>query len=221
MCLVWSCVALGLVPYDPSTVGVNGMIYDPLTRLGDIVLSKSGNIGMGKIFLASVNILAGSAICTTVIGSILASTQYFDDLITNMDGSSHRILDDGDSNRTSTDYSTSNEPSASPKSNTKKYTLSPKYKKLITHTLAVAPSATVALWGSSNLYYYATSFAGEFPCTLLYGLIPPLCNLKLRWMYRKDQNGGIGYICWKDVAMQIVLAAVSLLILIASGASKQ
>ena len=79
MCLVWSYVSLGLVPYDP-VIASGTIIYDPLTKLAGIV--KGGSIG--KIFLCLVNVLAGSAICTTVIGSILASTQYFDDLITNL-----------------------------------------------------------------------------------------------------------------------------------------
>ena len=74
MCLIWSIVALGLVPYDASSMMMSGVIYDPLSKLGDIVLARGESIG--RVFLASVNILAGSAICTTVIGSILASVQY-------------------------------------------------------------------------------------------------------------------------------------------------
>ncbi|KAL7532283.1 hypothetical protein ACHAXR_008424 [Thalassiosira sp. AJA248-18] len=189
MCLVWSCVALGLVPYEPSTTTVSGMIYDPLTNLGDAVLSKGGSTG--KMFLASVNILGCSAICTTVIGSILASTQYLDDMI----GYGHR----------SNNIITRN--TADVKEN----------RKLVTHILAVAPSAVIALCGSSELYYRATSFAGTFPCTLLYGLIPPLCNLRLRWKHRKSKNGTCQ---WKDVAMQTALAIVSLAILVVGNVSR-
>ena len=65
---------MGLVPYDASSMMMSGVIYDPLSKLGDIVLARGESIG--RVFLASVNILAGSAICTTVIGSILASVQY-------------------------------------------------------------------------------------------------------------------------------------------------
>ena len=79
MCLIWSIVALGLVPYDASSMMMSGVIYDPLSKLGDIVLARGESIG--RVFLASVNILAGSAICTTVIGSILASVQYYKGLI--------------------------------------------------------------------------------------------------------------------------------------------
>ena len=80
MCLIWSCIALGLVPYEPSMVD-SGAIYDPLTKLAHVVVLSKGRGSIGKLFLASVNLLAGSAICTTVIGSILASTQYLDDMI--------------------------------------------------------------------------------------------------------------------------------------------
>eukprot|EP00984_Skeletonema_dohrnii_P000892 scaffold286_cov125-Skeletonema_dohrnii-CCMP3373.AAC.4 len=86
MCLIWSCVALGIVPYEPILGATSGgsSIYDPLSRLSQRVISKGGSIG--KIFLTSVNIMAGSAICTTVFGSILATTQYLDDVITHSFG---------------------------------------------------------------------------------------------------------------------------------------
>lgn len=38
---------------------------DPLSKLGDIVMARGESID--RVFLASVNILAGSAICTTDI----------------------------------------------------------------------------------------------------------------------------------------------------------
>ena len=177
-------------------------------------MSRGGSIG--KLFLASVNILAGSAICTTVIGSILASTQYFDDMITNLIGYGRRIS--GKEGNT-TKYNSDIVHEVHSSNNTKQ-TMSPKFRKIITHTLAVAPSAVIALSGSSNLYYRATSFAGEFPCTLLYGLIPPLCNLRIRWKHRKNQTEVTGTTIWKDVALQIVLATVSLVIFVVSGVSK-
>jgi len=86
MCLIWSCVALGIVPYEPTLVATNGgsSIYDPLSRLSQRVNGKGGSIG--KAFLSSVNAMAGSAICTTVFGSIFATTQYLDDVITHSFG---------------------------------------------------------------------------------------------------------------------------------------
>ena len=203
MCLIWSCIALGLVPYEPSMIE-SGAIYDPLTKLADVVLSKGGG-SIGKLFLASVNLLAGSAICTTVIGSILASTQYFDDMISN-------FLGRGVNRNRSTkeDYTPIHKSEASI------------VRRICSHTLAIAPSsALVVLYGSSDLYYRATSFAGEFPCTLLYGLIPPLCNMRLRWKHRKRKDGTneISSLSWKDIFLQMLLAAVSLGILIRSNIS--
>ena len=184
MCLVWIYVSLGLVPYDP--VIASGLIYDPLSKLRGIV--KGGLIG--KIFLASVNILACSAICTTVIGSILASVQYFDDLITNLwrrKGEGGKI--DNDTTIRSRGQGIN--------------------RKICTYGLAIIPSLYVAINGSTDLYYKATSFAGEYPCTLLYGLLPPLCNIRLRWKYYRQERGN-----WKDVIPQLILASVSVAILI-------
>lgn len=200
MCLVWSCVALGLVPYEPASVA-SGMMYDPLTNLGDAVLSTGGYIR--KIFLGSVNTLAGSAICTTVIGSILASTQYFDDMITSLIGLRNGNAGKSD-NTTRYNSDTANDASGI-------------YRKIVSHTLTIAPSAIIALCGSSELYFRATSFAGEFPCTLLYGLIPPLCNLRLRWKYSQKERATIHNM--KDVALQIVLATISVGILVVSSFS--
>lgn len=177
MCLVWSFVVLGIVPYDPLLVDY-GVVYDPLNKLGDIVLSKGSLIG--KAFLASVNTLAGSAIITTVIGSILASAQYFDDVITAIIEQWRHTNDN----------------------NNQKMSI---LRKLTTYTLAVAPSTAIALLGSSQLYYRATSFAGEFPCTLLYGLLPPLCNLRLRQLYKMNQRNQVsGY-----HFVQMLLALIS------------
>mmetsp|Transcript_8925 Transcript_8925/g.21663 ORF Transcript_8925/g.21663 Transcript_8925/m.21663 type:complete len:523 (-) Transcript_8925:33-1601(-) len=202
MCLIWSFVALGLVPYEPSMI-TGGLIYDPLTNLADTVMSKGGNIG--KLFLASVNILAGSAICTTVIGSILASTQYFDDIIAML------VSYGGRSGRTRLETEGNSSGALTNESNI--------YRRAITHTLAIAPSAIIAIGGSSELYYKATSFAGEFPCTLLYGLVPPLCNLSLRRKYGKREKRETKQ-GWKDLIMQLVLAMTSITILLVGFVSK-
>lgn len=193
MCLVWSYVSLGLVPYDP-TFASGTIIYDPLTKLGGIV--KGGSFG--KIFLCSVNVLACSAICTTVIGSILASVQYFDDLLTNL----WRRREEKDKIDNDTTIRSKGQGRS---------------RKIYTHALAIIPSLYVAINGSTDLYYKATSFAGELPCTLLYGLLPPLCNLRLRWKYYRYRKEGRASGRWKDIIPQLMLAGVSVAILILSN----
>jgi tyrosine-specific transport protein len=176
MCLIWSCVALGIVPYEPALAATSGSaIYDPLSRLSQRVMSRGGPIG--KIFLTSLNTMAGSAICTTVFGSILATTQYLDDVI----ATSFRARKDTS------------------------------WTKIFKHAFAVFPSAMIAALGSSELYYHATAFAGEFPCTFLFGLIPPLCNLRLRWKRREKGEATP----LKEVTVQIFLASVSVTLLAA------
>ena len=71
MTLVWTCIALALIPYPPATAvatAVKGVIYDPLAKLS------------GRALIASVNTLAISAITTTALGSILATLQLLQDI---------------------------------------------------------------------------------------------------------------------------------------------
>jgi tyrosine-specific transport protein len=184
MCLIWTCIALGIVPYDQSLFDCrsSNAIYDPLSRLGERVLTKGGFIG--NLFLVSVNIMAGSAICTTVFGSILATIQYLDDVIANSFGERR-----GRNNRIS---------------------------KIAKHAFAIIPSVCIAVLGSKELYYHATAFAGEFPCCSLFGLLPPLCNLRLRWA-QKEQGETIQL---KHVTSQVLLATVSAAILAVCRLSK-
>jgi len=181
MCLIWSIVAMGLVPYDAPSMMMSGVIYDPLSKLGDIVLARGESIG--RVFLASVNILAGSAICTTVIGSILASVQYYKGLIP-----TKNVCADAKKSRTVF------------------------LRRMLNYVLAIAPSSLIAVCGSSDLYYRAISFAGEFPCTLLYGLLPALCNIRLR-VHSVGQST-------IDNSPHIILALISLSILIVGNISK-
>jgi len=90
MCLIWSCVSLGLVPYKPphltavaaTSSSCRMYLYDPLNKL--LGASSMGGI-IGIFFSMSVNVLATSSaiICTTIIGCILASAQYFEDAMLN------------------------------------------------------------------------------------------------------------------------------------------
>ena len=160
------------------------------------------------MFLASVNVLAGTAICTTVIGSILACAQYYEGVIPNYHPArvvDHRGAKEGGEAKGGDGGDDDND-------DRRRAVF---FRGVFIHALAIAPSAFIALRGSSDLYYRATSFAGEFPCTLLYGLMPPLCNLRLRWKHRKIRGGVKSR--WIDAASQIVLAFVSLSILIAGN----
>lgn len=180
MCIIWSCVALGIVPYDPASVLTGAVVYDPVQSLKKLL----SNLPVGNAFLALVNILAASAICTTVIGSMLASTQYFRDF----------------------KFRGNNSGSVAPKSEL----MHGKAGEVLLNSLAIIPSACVAYCGSSDLYFLASQFAGEFPCTFLYGLLPSLCNLKLRL-----HDGSIKSAKGK-VAIEWLLVAISMSILMVS-----
>ena len=74
MCIVWTCVALGLV--DPTHAasqqavgGGDGLGFDPVRAL--LLRGAAGGGGISRLVL----LLAGSAIATTLIGSFLALAQ--------------------------------------------------------------------------------------------------------------------------------------------------
>jgi len=56
--------------------------------------------------------------------------------------------------------------------------------------LSFLPCALIAALGNEALYYLATEFAGSFPVTALWGLLPPLCMLRLR-SKKQQQQGNI------------------------------
>lgn len=204
MCLVWSCVSLGLVPYEPPSVtaAISGSMYsyDPLNKL--LGASSMGGI-IGKIFPLSVNVLAGSAICTTIIGCILASAQFIEDVMHRRTKSTKRS-NDGDKATTRENV----------------------YRKVGTRALAIVPSAMIALYGTNrDLYYRALRLAGAGPVTLLYGLLPPLCNLRLCWKHGSTDNGKNGSTGSTirrriHVVTQMMLVMISAGILTASHISK-
>ena len=204
MCLVWSCVSLGLVPHEPPSVtaAISGSMYsyDPLNKL--LGASSMGGI-IGKLFPLSVNVLAGSAICTTIIGCILASAQFIEDVMQRRTKSTKRS-NDGDKATTRENV----------------------YRKVGTRALAIVPSAMIALYGTNrDLYYRALRLAGAGPVTLLYGLLPPLCNLRLCWKHAstddgKDGSAGSTVLRRIYVATQMMLVMISAGILTASHISK-
>ena len=201
MCLIWSCVSLGLVPYEPpiltASPGKMMYTYDPLNKL----LGASSMAGIiGELFSVSVNVLAGSAICTTIIGCILASALFIEDTLQcSTTKVTTRRSNVGAANRMTENI----------------------YRKIGTRALAIVPSAIVALCGTKrDLYYRAIRLAGAGPVTLLYGLLPPLCNLRLCWKNGSTDNE-VGVVRHRiHVATQLMLVMISLAILTASHVSR-
>jgi hypothetical protein len=131
MCVLWTAISLGLVPFQPN------LMVDPIN-----VLLESSTPGLSNSLL----VFALSAMSTTIIGSFLACRQFFQDI------------------------------------------LSPYRKKFpknwlirsAPEALTMIPPTAVAALGSPSLYYLATNFAGAFPVTFLWGLLPPLAYLALQ-----------------------------------------
>jgi amino acid permease len=200
MCIIWSCVSLGLVPYEPpiltASSGETMYTYDPLNKL----LGASSMAGIiGKLFSVSVNVLAGSAICTTIIGCILASALFIEDTLHSSTTKVRKTRSNGGDDKAA-NRMTEN-----------------MYRKIGTRSLAIVSSAIVALCGTNrDLYYRAIRLAGAGPVTLLYGLLPPLCNLRLCWKNGSTDNE-VGVVRHRiHVATQMMLVMISLAILTAS-----
>jgi amino acid permease len=224
MTLTWTYIALALVPFSPAAststaaaaaaaaAAAKSVLYDPLAQL------------TGRGILASVNTLAVSAICTTAVGSVMATTNLLEDVASSLPWSSRAdkridcdatvppniecVVSTPDSNDTGGGSSTSSGGGGS-SSVARGRPLSGAARRLLLLLVAIGPAAVVAAIGSPDLYFYATAFAGEVPCTLLYGLLPPLCNLRLRWLQNKRSRGRLAPLA---VLMQVLLAAVSVAI---------
>ena len=70
MCLLWSCIAIGLVPYDTASAA-KGLLVDPI----DALLAAEPLVSL------PVTLLAVGAIGTTLIGTYLTFSQFFADLV--------------------------------------------------------------------------------------------------------------------------------------------
>ena len=222
MCLIWTLVALGLVPWDEAAIatGRAGEIYDPLSHL---VRTCSGRgTSSLNLLLAAVNSLTFCASTTTVIGSILASSLFFESMLSlfrrGYEGPSKRQNLDCKEAAPAKYITTASATNASktiiPYPQIKRNSLLMSiiawirlHRRPISKFLGIAPAACIAAFGSKELYYGATVFAGQYPTVYLYGLLPALANLSLEL-----KEGLRGY----RVLSSAALALVSVALLIAS-----
>jgi tyrosine-specific transport protein len=131
MCVIWSFVALGFAPVVTS---VGNALVDPV----EVLLQSSS-----RWLSTSIRVLSLSAIATTIIGSLLALTQFFDDLTLS------RNMVPG------------------------------KLPKVLNKFISIMPATLIAAFGSKSLYLSCTQFAGAFPVTALWCLLPSLVCLRL------------------------------------------
>lgn len=78
MCLLWAAAAIAVMPYaspDGTTAVLSAALSDPVARL----LAASGGADL-RLLQGSILLLAGSAISTTVIGSLLTTMQFLQDV---------------------------------------------------------------------------------------------------------------------------------------------
>ena len=166
MCIAWTGAALSAAPFDPLT----RTLFDPVNSL----VARGAS---SQSLRSSILTLAASAISTTVIGTLLASTNFLEDVF--------RV----DSN-------------ALPR----KQALT----RLALRCIALFPCALLSAYGSRELYYAATAFAGMFPVTALWGLFPPLAFLSLSRRVRQGKLNGKMHLS-HTLAMLNVVVSIFLL----------
>jgi amino acid permease len=79
MCIVWTLTALGLVPVTAASAATGTMI-DPVQVLINSA-STATTFSFSHVVTYSVKSLALSAVATTVIGSFLVMSQFFEDVL--------------------------------------------------------------------------------------------------------------------------------------------
>jgi tyrosine-specific transport protein len=157
MCIVWTLVAVGLVP--PEALAANLDPVDSIIRKGSSWVSLS------------VLVLALSAITTTVIGTFLSLAQFIEDVLSYVPQ------------------------------------VAAKRKGELSKLLSVIPATMISVCGSKTLYYVATSFAGAFPVTLLWGVFPTAASFY--YNFKKERHKG-----WQNRTTQVLLLSVSILMII-------
>eukprot|EP01038_Epipyxis_sp_PR26KG_P008744 gene8744-11816_t len=171
MCTIWTVVALGIIPVAQRAVN------DPLAML---MSSKSTALSTAVLTLGL------SAIITTMIGTVLATKNFYEDLFQ------------------------LNKPSVITQDKVQLFQSAANW--FLFHApklLSIIPSAAIAAVGSDTLYYIATNFAGAFPVTFLWGLLPSLSYFQLKIFNKiQDEKAKIG-----SLTCNITLIALSLLML--------
>ena len=175
-----------------------------------------------------VRCLAFSAISTTVIGALLSTGQFLEDIFEG-EGKSESVgigIDEGEGFKVEDKglEKTMDAPEISPGQGgviaiRPVRLVRPIVRPVFLMAASIAPPALVAAYGSRQLYYAATAFAGAFPCTFLYGLLPPLCNLSLRYRLRGQRMGKDNSPAAREggaVVLQFLLALLSAAMMLAN-----
>ena len=202
MCIIWTLLAIGLVPYSPSNAG---LIVDPVDSLMRGVQTFAGADKAWSfippwLLKQSLSALALSAISTTVIGSLITISQFLEDLLASSSSSSFS------SSSSLSISSTSFSPSIKDEKNSDR-------RRTLLRVLSIALPAAVVMAGSKTLYYAATEFAGAFPVTLLWGLLPTAASLKLA--SSRTHNGKASTLLSKlGYAGEISLFLVSIILIV-------
>lgn len=156
MCIIWTAAAIGVIPFTPysTTLGIP-VFFDPIQTL---LCGSSTSSSQIRILRAAILVLAGSAISTTMIGSLLTFCQFLGDIFDIKKYKNHQ--------------------------SNKSFFIA----TFGIRFLSIVPCTLIAAFGSKGLYYAATAFAGAFPVTFLWGLCPPILCLRLQSIVKKNKE---------------------------------
>jgi hypothetical protein len=150
-----------------------------------------------------VLLLAISAIATTIIGSFLAMSQFYGDIIASTQKNS------GSSGAASSGSSGSGG-SGSTSSSSSRVQLN----KILPRLLTVLPPTIVSALGSQSLYYAATAFAGAFPVCTLWCLFPPLTRVILGRRRRQQGASPLPLLSGINIKDMLMIVASGALLLV-------
>ena len=193
MCIVWTLVAVGLTPINTAAMT---MMDDPIDSMMRSVqqfttgaTASSSLLRYAPLVLSnSVTVFALSAISTTVIGSLLTVSQFLVDIMSELMAV-----------KSSTNSNTNTSAAALHSRVPDKKTVA------IARVLSILCPAAIVAVGSKSLYYAATAFAGAFPVTLLWGLLPTAASLKLRGRSRTERSSILDkLLCIVSILMLII-----------------
>lgn len=160
VCLLWSGVGIAMVPME---VAIHNA--DPI----DYLLSRGH--GSGLIKNAAI-VVACTAIGTTIVGIYLIIAQYFDDIFTRTSGKRR--------DPASVEVSQSPSSTASGEAREAQASASRAWRRRLLAVMCTILPPLLGAAGGERMYMAALLFAGNYPVTIIWGILPPLLLWRMR-----------------------------------------
>ncbi len=170
VCLLWSGVGIAMVPIEVARINA-----DPI----DYLLSRGHGSGFIK---NSAIVVACTAIGTTIVGIYLIIAQYFDDIFTRTENKESYRPRDADAGVASADGVAPAESmsSAVKEARGSSAVAGQEWKQRLLAVLCTVLPPLLGASGGERMYMAALLFAGNYPVTIIWGILPPLLLARIR-----------------------------------------